>query len=80
MTALSLLALCVLVSLILFAAFTWVDAKAAFDNDPDTHTASERIKHWRRLRRWRAVLLAGAICALAAIPVYLFLHLVLEVV
>lgn len=80
MTALGLLGLATLISLVMYMDFVYWDIKAAFDKDPDTHTASERIKRWRRSSPYRTVLLASVIACLAAIPVYLFAHLVLEIV
>jgi hypothetical protein len=68
------------------SALAWLgwalyDAIFAFDGDPDTHTASERIKQWRRKRGWKGDLTLGVpILTLLAIPIWLFLHLVLELV
>ena len=70
-----LLWLTILAGVTLFVA---VDARNAFDGDPGTATLSGYIKAWRRKRRSRAWLLGGVIVLLALIPVYLFCHLVLE--
>ncbi len=78
MTALALLGLALVVSLTVFGAFAYADAKAEFDHDPDTHTASERIRQWRRKRLWHTALLSSIVGALALIPPVLFLHLVLD--
>jgi hypothetical protein len=57
------------------------DAIYAFDRDEDTHTASERMKQWRRKHGFKGdVALGTPILALLAIPIYLFLHLILELV
>ena len=68
-----------LVSAIGMAAFIVADATYAFDGDPSTHTLSEKIKAWRHGHKGRALLLTLAAFELVAIPVFLFLHLVLEV-
>jgi hypothetical protein len=81
MTPILALGFTILVSAALWARWVWEDAKAAFDEDPKSHTASEKMKHWRRVRGKRgSVMLATPIVALALIPVYLFLHLILELV
>lgn len=80
MDALTALGVAVWGSAAIFGLFVWVDARAAFDHDDVTHTASEKIKRWRRKAAWRTVALSAAIGALALIPVYLFAHLVLELV
>ena len=80
MDALALLAVTLLVSVILWAYFAFVDANAAFDGSPETHTASERIKRWRRRSELHTLALAGVVAALAVIPVYLFAHLIFELV
>jgi ABC-type sugar transport system permease subunit len=64
----------------LLSAFVVVDARNAYDKDPETPTLSEYIKRWRRKNAYRAGLLATTIATLLVIPVYLFVHLVLEVV
>jgi hypothetical protein len=61
------------------ALFVIVDARNAFDADETTMTLSGYIKRWRRLRRYRTWLLGSWICLLVLVPVYLFAHLVLEV-
>ena len=60
------------------ALFVVVDARNAFDGDPSTATLSGYIKAWRRRSAKRAYLLGAVIVSLVAIPVYLFAHLVLE--
>ena len=78
LTALALLAFVLAISLLIWAVFAIVDARAAFDGDPKTWTASGRIKQWRRKAWWRTALLSLILAALAMIPVTLFFHLVLE--
>jgi len=79
--ALPLLVFWLLLSWVGWGAWALYDAVFAFDHDPDTHTASERIKAWRRAKGVTGdVALGGPILALLAIPIYLFLHLVLELV
>ena len=85
MIALWLLAAAILGSTLLFVIFVISDARAAFDHDPSTHTASELIKRWRRAHGVFGLLallaplalLAGGVELLAA---WLFVHLVLELV
>jgi hypothetical protein len=62
------------------AVFIVVDAHNAFDGDPTTATLSGYIKAWRRKRAYRSYLLGTVIAGLVLIPIYLFAHLVLEVV
>jgi hypothetical protein len=62
------------------AVFIVVDACNAFDENDATPTFSGYIKAWKCRRPYRTPLL-GAICAsLVLVPVYLFLHLVLELI
>jgi len=65
---------------ILVTVFVGVDARNAYDGDPETATLSGYIKQWRRRKPYRTPLLGGCILALVLIPVYLFIHLVLEAV
>jgi hypothetical protein len=60
------------------SVFVVVDARNAYDGDPATATLSGYIKQWRRRRPYRTPLLGGCVCSLVLVPVYLFLHLVLE--
>jgi len=62
------------------AVFVAVDARNAFDDDPTTRTLSGYIKAWRRARAYRTALLGACVCSLVLVPVYLFLHLVLEMI
>lgn len=63
--------------LVVFVAWCLYDAKAAFDRDPDTHSASEFIKRWVRAAPWFRLLVALLLVNGAT---YLILHLVLQVV
>jgi hypothetical protein len=63
---------------LLVTLFVGVDARNAYDRDESTMTLSGYIKRWRRRRPYRTPLLAAAVLMLVLIPVYLFLHLVLE--
>ena len=65
---------------LLLTVFITVDARNAFDGDPETATLSGYIKAWRRQREGRSLLLAATISSLVLIPVYLLAHLVLELV
>ena len=60
--------------------FVVVDARNAYDGDPSTATLSGYIKRWRRKKPGRSYLLTGVILFLALIPIYLFVHLVLEAI
>ena len=62
------------------AVFVYVDARNAFDGDPATATLSGYIKAWRRKRPYRSFVLGSFIVGTALVPVYLFAHLVLELV
>lgn len=64
----------------LVVVFVVVDARNAYDGDERTATLSGYIKRWRRKKRGRAVALSAVIAFLALIPVYLFIHLVLEAI
>ena len=48
--------------------------------DPETATLSGYIKAWRRKKPGRSWLLGAVIVGLVLIPIYLFAHLVLEVI
>lgn len=89
MTAIAALTVALAVTglaLIFWAWFVWKDAKAAFDRDPATHTASELIQHWRRQRGLAgAVMLAVGLVLVAvvgtcliALTTWLVLHLIFE--
>lgn len=60
------------------AAFGAVDAKAAFDNKPETVTLSEMARQWRRESPWHFAALAAGLLGLAAVPVVLALHLLAD--
>ena len=62
------------------ALFVVVDARNAFDGDPETRTLSGYIKRWRRKSPVRAGVLGTVIVGLVLVPAYLFCHLVLEVI
>ena len=65
---------------ILVTAFVGVDARNAYDGDPRTATLSGYIKQWRRRRPYRTPLLGACVLLLLLVPVYLFVHLVLEAI
>lgn len=85
MLALGLLGVALLGSALAWGAFVWADVVAAFDGDPDTHTASELIQAWRRAHGAFGflallvplILLGGGV---ALLVLYLFIHLELELV
>ena len=70
---------CLLISALGMLGFIAADATFAFDGDPSTWTLSGRIKQWRRGHPGRALLLTLAAAQLVLVPIFLFLHLVLEV-
>lgn len=77
------LALLLLANLIGWSAWIIWDAKDAFDGDPYTHSASERMKHWRRTKGKKGYVYLGIpIASLAVlalfVAIYLAGHLLLE--
>lgn len=80
-----LLLLVLVASGIGWIAFVYEDVVAAYDGDPNTHTASELIKSWRRAHGVLGLLaLLGPLALLwggaTLLVMYLFLHLALELV
>lgn len=81
MTPIVALAFTLLVSAALWGRWVWEDAKAAFDGDPSTVSASDVLRHWRRGHGvWGYLGLGAPIFALFTIPTYLVLHLLLDLV
>lgn len=63
-----------------FAAWGLYDLKAAFDNKPESHTASDVIVGWKHKHPILKYSLLGAILSPLILVVLLFLHLWLEVI